>query len=131
MTTPKKVLWQPTQFVKSEFIILLDKAFAEEMMRRKISSETQRNMNKVGKMELEEAGIHWLEPYLFYEDTAFVQQVYMGQNGKWLSASIEEMKHAPNDQAVKYYTHNIDSSREAIALMRTFNKWIEYSHLVK
>ena len=129
-----KIIWQPS-LGSYEFNITLDKDFAKEMIHAKIPIENQNGLNLVANRELERMKIHWLNPYSFHEDSCFVKQVYIGSNGVGLSTNWNTidslLKNDESLKEVKYYSHNVDNTFQQHALMVLFEKWVEYSDVLK
>ena len=129
----QRIVWQP-EFVTDdyEFRIYLDPEFAREMIEARISPEKQKRLNEIANEELKRLRYSWIDPYEFHGHSAFVQQVYIGRNGKWLSASRATVEGviAGKAEPVIYHSHNVDGSADALTLIRLFNKWIWYSDVI-
>ncbi len=128
----KKIIWQPSEFSADsyDFVVSLDGDFARDIIQIKISDEKQKRVNELGNEELKKAGINWLNPYTLYEQSGFVSQIYLGNNGVWLATShnnIESLLKKSNSRDIEYHSHNVDTPKEAHVLMLLFNKWIELS----
>ena len=130
-----KLIWQPRFYAEYDFEVYLDRDFARTMIQAKIAPERQKITNELANEELKKLGIHWSNPYDFYEDTGFIRQFYIGQNGVWLSTNhrnIDELlEGAESHELIKYDSHNVDTSRQAYVLMRIFDKWVAYADAMR
>ena len=127
----EKTIWTPRLYGVCDFGIYLDRDFAKEMIQSKVPAERQTIMNKLANEELKKWEINWSNPYNFHEDSCFVSQIYMGQNGVGFSTdhhTIDELlngKESP--KPIEYTSHNVDVPKQAYVLMSLFDKWIEYA----
>jgi hypothetical protein len=132
----KEIIWQPL-FVfppKYDFSVHLNNNFARQMIEAKIPNEMQRRMNEIASEGLKGFNISHLEPYVFYRDSCFVQQINIGMNGTWLAAgmNIENFLREKKDlDAIEYSSHNVDNLHQAFALNTLFDKWIQYSDVLR
>ena len=130
----ERVVWQPVFCEKAHFHVGLDRDFAIRMIGTKIPREKQVGMIQLANEDLKKWGIGWREPYIFYEDTAFVTEVHLGNGGKWLSsegyARNALVSEEDSRKPVMYYAHNIHSIEDAHVLMRLFAKWVDYSEIL-
>ena len=130
----EKIVWQPS-LGYYEFNISLDKDFAYKMIQAKIPIENQDRLNKLANRELEKMKVTWKNPYIFYEDSCFVKEFYIGHNGVGLHTNYQTLDSLlKNDESlnvVKYYSHNVDTSRQVFELMNLFGKWIDFSDVLK
>ena len=78
----ERTIWTPHFCSEKDFKVYLDSGFAKEVMQSKIPNEMQKGMNELGNEELKRLGVNWLNPYEFYEDSCFVTQFNIGQNGQ-------------------------------------------------
>jgi len=130
----EKTIWTPRLYGRCDFGIYLDEDFAKEMIQSYISTERQNKMNELGNDELKIFEINWLNPYMFYKNSCFITQFYIGQDGAWLSTnhqSVDELIRGESYKPIQYNSHNIDTTKQAYVLMRLFDKWIEYSDVLK
>ena len=134
----KKIIWQPELVLTGcGFNVFLDKRFAKEMLDSPLSYENQRNMNELGAKDLKSLGIDWREPYAFQNNSCLIGQIYLGMNGVWLSTSPRDLNNLVKEKDLKgvrdieYGSHNVDTPRNAYALMYLFSKWIEYADVLK
>lgn len=130
-----KIIWQPEFIFEHDFKVLLNRDFAKEMIKAKMPDGMERRMNQLANEKLKELGVHWLNPYTFHGDSCFLSQIYLGQNGLWLSTSYRDIEDLGRDnipsKPVEYYTHNVDMLSQAYHLMRMFDMWIHYSDVLK
>jgi len=128
----EKIIWQPS-LGYYEFNISLDKDFARDMLLAKIPAKNQDALNQVANRELERLKIGWKNPYSFHEDSCFVKQIYIGSNGVGLSTNHQTINNLLKNGAdkVKYYSHNVDYTSQQHALMILFEKWVDYSDVIK
>jgi len=132
-----KIVWQPTYLHTRgyEFNILLDWEFAEKMIGITLSDDFRDRLNEYGAKVVKEKGHSWLSPYQFYEDTAFVDQFSLGENGVWLAADTTsgrsplEVFKKPNP--IKFSSHNVDHSSHGYTLKALVDMWIYYSDVFK
>ncbi len=131
----EKIIWTPCLYGKSDFKIYLDKNFAKEMIQSKIPIERQTNMNKLANEELKRLETNWLNPYNFYEDSCLITQIYIGQDGVWLSTNRQVIDNLLKEEKffepIEYNSHNTDTTKQAYVLIKLFNKWIDYSDALK
>jgi hypothetical protein len=132
----EKIIWQPSIINRYNFAVSLDRDFAREMMKAQIPAERQKKMNEIGNKDLKELGINWLNPYTFYANSCFVNQIYIGRNGVWLSTkcnsdNIERLLKKGETKPIEYHSHNVDTSQEAYVLMNLFDKWVNLSDALK
>jgi len=134
-----EIIWQPTAVYQPtyEFGILLDRKFAHEMLETTVSKEEQDSMNKLANETLKRKGEKWVNPLRFYENTGLVTNFYIGNNGTWLELERclnikEDLDRNPDKKdPLEYCSHNVDSSREAIALMALVDQWVTYADVLK
>jgi hypothetical protein len=131
-----KIIWQPKNvYLPSyEFNISLDRTFAKEMLAAKIPREKQKRMNELALETLIRQGFNWPGPLTFYEDRGLVTQFYIGRNGVWLATNCENINSLfkkDENKHIKYYSHNVDNSSQAYALMALVDQWVEYSDVLK
>lgn len=107
--------WHPEYYGRTDFAIKLDGDFAVETYDM---DADQSRMNQLGNEVLDEHGINWKNPYNFKEDSFLVTSIHIGNNGKWVSTTDD-----PQGQEMTYYTHNIDTATEALAIQHLFGKW--------
>ncbi len=130
----ERTLWTPQFSAKYDFAVFLDRGFAREMIQAKIPQNRQEAMNTVGNEVLRGLETHWQNPYSFHNNSCFVTQVYLGQNGVWLAADItldELLKIEKPSRPIEYHSHNVDNFKQAYTLMALFGKWIEYADILK
>ena len=128
----EKILWMPQLITRYEFVVYLDRTFAKEMAQTPLSQERQNRMNQIGSEELKGMGTNWLNPYSFYNNSCLVDQIYIGGNGKWLAATgLDRLADTDKLKPVEYYSHNVDTSREAYILMALLSKWAYLSDALK
>jgi hypothetical protein len=131
-----KPIWQ-SKIVKAErgygINILLDRAYAESMIKTILNQERQNNMNKVGSSRLETFGIKCLTPYTFYKNTALISSVDLGSDGRWISAESSTIETLLDGSAnkIEYHDHNLDSANDVLALMSIFGLWVDYSEIFR
>ncbi len=130
----EKVIWQPEFFSGFDFGISLDYSFAREMIISKFSPAKRDKINGLGNEELKRFKVFWKNPYLFHEDTCFLSQVYIGENGKWLSTDYRTIENLlgkeQQSEPIKFHSHNMDNYKEAYVLMKLFNQWVHYSDIL-
>lgn len=125
-----KILWQPQNIWPNHettnpynFSILLDWEFANKMMSTKIPEERQENFSKaIGER------FRYSFPLNFYENTALLESINIGENGRWLNAekySLENIKEGKNENLI-YHSHNITTSISQNTLMSIFECWAKY-----
>jgi hypothetical protein len=126
-----KTVWQPTALYQPgyEFGILLDPDLALRMLSTELDSRTKENLKKLGLETIVRMGYNYPEPYLFYGNSWLVQEFDIGNNGKWLS--LDSSQRLDNIRIpLKYSSHNVDTSKEAYALMALVDRWVEYFNLL-
>jgi len=129
-----KLIWQPSLTNRYDFVIYLDFGFALEMIRTQIPAERQRRLNEIANDEIKQMGNNWRDPYTFHKSSCFISQVYIGNNGVWLSSNhqeIDRLLRGRESKPIEYYSHNVDSSKEAYILMALFDRWISLSDALK
>lgn len=130
-----KTLWTPSFYGRYDFGIYLDRDFALEMIQAKIPAERQTGMNKVAKGLLNVLGIDWSNPYTFHQDSGFISNCHIGQNGVWLSTNhqtIEDLLSGKeSSKPIEYHSHNVDAPRQAHVLMVLFGKWVDYADALR
>jgi len=133
-----KIVWQPSLGngrSGHEFSINLDREFAKEMIRTKMSDGTAKRLNQLANETLKEFGVNWLNPYTFEKDSCFLSQIYLGENGLWLSTNYRDIEDLSREDVppkhVVYNSHNVDTSIQAYSLMRMFGMWIHYSDVLR
>lgn len=131
----EKTIWTPRLYGYCDFGVYLDEDFARDLIQSKVPDERQRRMNELANEELKTMGEYWLSPYTFHEDSCFISQIYIGQNGVWLSTNYqtidELLKGKESSKPIEYTSHNVDSPKQAYVLMRLFDKWVEYADAFK
>ncbi len=132
----ERTIWTPRFYGEYDFEVYLDWDFAREMIQSRISTERQTKMNKLGDVELKRLGVNWLSPYTFHEDSRFITQFYIGQNGVWLATDHQTIDGLLNQEeessnVIKYTSHNVDTPKQAYVLMMLFGKWVEYVDALK
>lgn len=134
MLSVEKILWQPRLYGRCEFGIYLDGNFAKEMIQSRTIPEKQDKLNKLANEELEKFRIRSLNPYTFYGDSCFVNQVHIGGNGVWLSINhqtIEDLLKKDKPLPVEYHSHNVDIPKDAYILIVLFDNWVEYARVLR
>ncbi len=129
-----KLIWTPKLYGRCDFGVDLDWDFAREMIQARVPEEKQARMNALANEELKTLRTNWLDPYSFHEGSCFVKQIYLGQNGIWLSTNHQTIVHlikGDKSEPVRYNSHNVDTSHQAYVLMVLFDKWINYSDAFK
>ena len=131
----EKTIWTPRLYGSYDFSIYLDRNFAREMIQSKCSDEIQKNMNKLANSELNKLRINWSSSYMFHENSCFIDQFSIGQNGVWLSldrSTIDDLiTEKDSSKPIEYTSHNVDDPKQVYALMKLFSKWIEYADNLK
>ena len=127
----KKVVWQPEFYRGFEFKVWVGNDFAMEMLNTPFSGDEQRRINELATEKLKEIRINCPEPYSFYKNSAFIHHFNLGSDGRWLSTnnpSIERrIKNGGLPELVEYNSHNIDTSKQAFALLSLVSMWHYYS----
>ena len=130
-----KTIWTPYLHGSCDFEVYLDRDFAREMIQSKVSNERQKRMNQLANEELKRLGTNWSTPYIFHEDSCFILEFHIGQNGVWLSTTHQTIDDLLNgkesSKPIEYDSHNVDVSSQAYVLMRLFDKCIEYADAFK
>jgi len=131
----ERTIWTPHFCSEKDFKVYLDSGFAKEVMQSKIPNEMQKGMNELGNEELKRLGVNWLNPYEFYEDSCFVTQFNIGQNGVWLAVNHQTidslLEGSGSSKIIEYDSHNVDYSRDAYVLLVLFGKWVEYTDVLR
>lgn len=132
----EKIIWQPSFCQgKNDFKISLDLNFARKMITAPIPIKNQENLNRMVNERLEEWKLACMDPYHFYKDTAFVDEIHIGGNGRWLATDHPSkqslLRKDKYQERFEYYSHNIDTSFDAIALLSLFDIWVQYSEILK
>lgn len=110
--------WEP-EFRENGFSVRLNGDFAEGVYSLEFP-EYQVKMNKLGADTLESQGLYWERPYRFKEDSMLVTSIHLGDNGTWISTTD-----SPEDDDLTYYSHNVDTSDQIVAIQRLFGDWIK------
>ena len=132
-----KIIWQPFVLYQPyfDFGILLSRDFCREMLETKLSREIQIKTNNLCLEVSERFGFNYPEPVTFYEDTAFISQFYLGNNGVWLAIDQSNkrslLEYPDEKELIKYSSHNVDNSKQAYALMALVDWWAEYADIIK
>ena len=129
------IIWQPEFIERYDFAVSLDSKAAIEFINAKIPAGHQKKMNELAvEAILKKVRCSQLEPYLFHKYSALITQVNIGGNGVWLAAdgSIDRLLRGekPSDN-IKYHSHNVDSSRDALTLLKLFGLWASYYNLLR
>ena len=127
-----ETIWTPYLSEVPSLSISLDRDFAKKMIQLKIPTKRQIRMKELASEDLKKQfGINCPNPYRFYEDSGFISQFHIDQNGVWLSIDyqtrIDLLKGKESSKAIEYDSHNVDHLHQSYALMFIFGKWIEYS----
>ena len=130
----KDIVWQFVRNNDYEFKVLLDRDFAKIMVTAEISPDYQKRLNELATEELKRLGINWISPYTFHANSGFISQIYLGQNGVWLSANHQNiesiLKNEKTSEPIEYYSHNVDTSKQAFGLMAMMALWVHYSDVI-
>ncbi|MBT4604191.1 hypothetical protein HOC01_00990 [archaeon] len=130
-----RIVWQPTALYQPSynFGIVLDRTFAKGMLETKLSPDATRTMNQMGTELLKGFGHNCPTPYIFHEDTAFVDQFYLAENGVWLARddSVSVLTNDTSVNTIKYSSHNVDNTSQAHSLMALVDMWVEYADTLK
>ncbi|MDO8511609.1 MAG: hypothetical protein Q7S55_05605 [Nanoarchaeota archaeon] len=128
-----RIIWQPHFGSRYDFSVKLDRVFAEEMIDACIPLERQTRMNQLANEQLKRLQWDWLNPYTFHQESCFVSQFYLGNNGVWLSAEGIDglVLHEKSGKPIEYHSHNIDTPNQAYILMALFDRWVEYADILK
>jgi len=133
----KKIIWQPELFLQEcGFKVSLDQDFARDMIKTPLSREGQRGMNELAVKDLKSLRINWPTPYTFHKESCLINQIYLGSNGVWLSTCHTTLNHLLKskdsyEKYIEYDSHNVDTPRNAYALLYLFSKWVEYTDVLK
>ena len=126
----EKIIWQPEFCTGYDFKIHLDADFAKKMIQNQVPGSNQRNLNKLANEFLK----HLVDPYHFYEDTAFLRGIYLDSMGRWLATDLDSRNRLLagdiTQKTMEYNSHNVDCSADAHKLMVLFGVWINYSDLL-
>ena len=129
------ILWTPDFYGRCDFGVNLNRDFAREMIEAKVSNEKQIMMNDVANGKLKELGKTWLNPYRFHENSCFLSQIYLGENGVWLATDRQNIEsllvESKLEKAIEYSSHNVDRPAQACTLMVLFGTWVEYADAFK
>lgn len=131
----EKAIWTPDLYGKYDFGIYLDRKFALEMINSIIPGERQKSMNELATEELKRLGVKWPNPYTFCNNSCFITQFYIGDNGVWLSTNhtniSDLLSGRESSELVEYHSHNVDTPYQTYILMLLFNKWIDFSDALR
>ena len=131
----EKRIWQPELIPRSYgFKVWLDNGFAKEMLETPLAYKNQRQLNKLASEDLKVHGIKWPEPYSFHNNSCLINQVYVGNDGCWLSTShtgLDSILTGRNTKNIEYDSHNVDFSSNAYGLLMLFSKWVELADTLK
>lgn len=105
------------------FKIKLDADFAQNVQEISIPQDYQKNLNSFSEDILEDHNFRYPSPLRFYQDTFLATGFHIGNNGTWLST--EDLNDLEQNESIEYYTHNIDNSSEAYALIALFDNWAD------
>ena len=120
--------WQLILGPAYDFSVLLDYGFAQSMIAARPPLSAQQRMNELGKQALQKRGVRWPDPYTFHENSALINQFYIGGNGVWLAASRADIDALQTrDNPLLYSSHNVDCSKDAFALLTLVDLWAAYA----
>lgn len=131
----EKTIWTPDLHGRFNFDIYLDRDFATDMIRSKISNEKQTRFNALANEELEKLAIYWLNPYAFHEDSCFIKEFYLGQNGVTLFTDHHTIADLVNgkesSKPIKYHSEHAETRKQAYTLMTLFDEWVKHADALK
>lgn len=126
-----RLVWQPnTLYGKGcDFKVKLSTLFAKEALELKLTDDEQNKINNAVREDFFYVQRSVNEPFIFYENTAFINQFNLQSNGVWLAlynhGGGDPIK-ANNDGILIYDSHNCDfSSDDAYKLFALMDYWTE------
>lgn len=130
------IIWQPTGVYQPGcgFDIALDGEFARQMVSSHVGEERQRVLVQLGKETARRFDFRYPEVFSFHEDTGLVTMVNIGDNGCWLNLDNRDFdKLVGGEQIDKlvYSNHNVDSFKQAYALMSLVDLWVSYAGVLR
>ena len=130
----ERIIWQPVFIHRCEFYINLDRTFAKEMLAIRRSPQTVFNMNRLANERVKYL-CSLSNPYHFYKESALLEQIYTGGNGRSLAANLSQENwfntERPLEEPVQYITHNVDTPQQAWILTNLFELWVRNSDILK
>jgi len=135
MSSDQEIIYRPEFSEGYDFNIWLDKRFAKKMIGSHSPKEYLKRMNELGNEELKKFRIFYRDPYSFYNDSGMITQIYVGNNGVWLSTDNAELFRLGGnvvfDRPIEFHSHNVRHQVEAYVLLRLFDKWVQYSECLR
>jgi hypothetical protein len=128
----QKIIWQPISVYQSGygFGILLDPEFAKDMLTSNLSSDKSKRIQDFANEQLKKSNYDYPTPYIFNGDSCLVNQFYIG-DGKELGIDSLIKFESNFDKPIKYFSHNVDYSSDAYALMKLVDLWVKCSEVIK
>jgi hypothetical protein len=125
-----KLFWQIEDLASSLgpcFTIKLDKDLAKKLINTKVGNNLQEALTKSA---LDKFKINFRTPLNFYEDTAFIENFYLGENGVWLQVDTYQKKNLIKnklEENLTYDAHNVDTTFDTYRLIGLFDLWMYYA----
>jgi len=124
-----RLIWQPELPLRQagDFKIFLDRVFAQEMLCAQLPTMSREAMNKMGNEELKRLREVGTNPFMFYGDTCFVNQISLNV-GKGLTLYTEghDVLRQTNEPVI-YETHNVERDYQIQGIVHLFNFWIQHT----
>jgi hypothetical protein len=108
---------------RSSISVFVRGEFARKALQTPFANNHAKRLQELGEQEIARYGFKKDVKYCFEDipgtnnQSALVQQFTLGSGGKWLAADVKQFV-LGNEKLLKYYEHNIDTYREADALLR-------------
>ena len=114
------------------FAIYLDKSLAKNLKQIQLDQQNRERFQEIAEQEvLQQLGMKWKSPYLFHESSLLVGQINIESDGRWLATTHGELSSLDDgrdlDNHITYNSHNIDTHKQAYALLACFTKWLDYA----
>jgi len=90
----------------------------------------QERLNWLAEQELDRFHANFPSPLRFYQDTCFVNELYMGDGRSIVvnSGAIGNLLRQDSKRKdVEYHSSNSDTSRTAYVLIALFGMWVKYA----
>lgn len=123
----QEIVYQPMFSDKNEFSVRLSSEFARTYAYNTRNSELDTKFQSLGEELLKTQGYTWMTPFTFHQNSVLLDQVYIGSNGKWLSANVCSFLKNPHQDLLIYDSHNCDTQRDLVTLLKLFDIWVKYA----
>ena len=131
----ERIIWQPEFGAEYGFAVSLDNGVAMDFIKAKIPAERQKRMNELAREDiLKKITRIAPNPYIFYEDSALITGVYLGNGGVWLATDIGSIESLLREEKtsghIEYHSHNVVHLQDAFTLLKLFGLWASYYEIM-